>query len=162
MFHPTRKQRVGVVLLSVAGAGGFVIARLPQVAEQMFGKAYFQGDAAGLSELRRFGYLAEPAKAAIDAYIAKNNACPKALDELPDLPAGYLQGCFESGFPHWIYLGERGAPNEYSLHMKLSWDGSLVFENQTGVWSYDNGDGSPPWEVLGEAPRNLVPPPASK
>jgi hypothetical protein len=133
-----------LTVLFIGIACGFVVARIPKILEHVGGKVYVKGNEADLSELRRFVYMALPAKNALDAYLAAKKTYPKTTDELSNLPPHYVQECFRLGarFPNWGYFPQG---SKYSLHMKLNWDGELHYDSETDVWRYSDAGSS--WQI---------------
>lgn len=132
------------------GCGGLLIAGIAasllavQALSSVFGNIYWDtpSDRAKLRSIRE-PFL--PIPPALEVHRKIHGDYPNQITDLdpsvPRLPE--VQAAFRnSGL---VY--QTDGPSEYTLYLKLNWDGGLVFTSTTSDWVYDGGQGDPSWTI---------------
>jgi len=135
------KRRIIVIVALVVGlVSGFGIAIIRQYVRTYSELPYRQRTPEARARLRRFVYLALPAKMAIDDYHARTGVYPSNISEVvtDSLPPHYIDECFGSGYHSWYYMA---VPDTgYHLYMKLGWDCGLFYYSELDRWQFEPGD----------------------
>ena len=115
-----------------------------------FGEVFREQSGRDHRKLHRYAMEAEPVRLAIEHYQATHGHPPAELTDLPK-PHPFPDDGRSFTTPDgktWFYSSYTGAHSEYSLYLKLNWDGFLIFRSPFGKgWQYDPGNGDPAWLI---------------
>lgn len=126
---------LGVILVGFLGL---------QVLFFVTGKPYFDtpSDRAKLRAIREPLLVIPPA---LEAHRKIHGDYPNHIADLdpsvPRLPE------VQAAFRNTSLVYQTDGPSEYTLYLKLNWDGGLWFPSTSRDWVYDAGQGDPSWHI---------------